>query len=72
VGPNYDVFKGNASGDRRWLGSLKNLERAIEMMKLIAAINPGDYFVLCVATNEVVAIIEASKPGVKPKKSAAA
>jgi hypothetical protein len=68
----FDVFRGKPLGECVWLGSVDELDRAADLMKLIAARTPGDYFVFCAATQEVVAVIEAVDPIVKLKNSAAA
>jgi hypothetical protein len=68
----FDIFRGKASGDCFWVGTSDDLSGAIELMNRTAEKTPGDYFVFCYATNEVVAVIDADKPRVKMSKSAAA
>jgi hypothetical protein len=52
----YDVFSGIPEKNPLWLGSVSGLERAAELMNRMAARLPGNYFLSCAITNEVVAV----------------
>jgi hypothetical protein len=52
----YDVLKGTQE-QSMWLGSVRGLGRAIELMNRMAEIQPGDYFILSSLGKQIVAAI---------------
>jgi hypothetical protein len=52
----YDVLKGTPD-NAMWLGNVRGLGRAIELMNRMAEIQPGDYFVRIASSNRVVASV---------------
>jgi ligand-binding sensor domain-containing protein len=57
----YDVLKGTQE-QSMWLGSVRGLGRAIELMNRMAEIQPGDYFILSSLGKQIVAAIH-TEPG---------
>ena len=56
----FDVFKGAPKRSPLWLGNVRGLQKAIDLMNGMARRLPGDYFVSDAATHEVLALAQNS------------
>ena len=53
--PTFDLFMGESEKDAIWLEKVHGLSKAKDRMEQLAAHNPGQYFVFCLATHSVMA-----------------
>jgi hypothetical protein len=65
----FDIFCGRSPEDEnvRWLEAVEGFEKACERMHVLAAAEPGPYFVFCLADKEVLAFVDTTPkegPGV--------
>jgi hypothetical protein len=58
----YDIFFGEFGRDAIRLEAVDGLEDAVKRMRLIAAKDPGPYFVFCQTTNRVMFLLDTSIP----------
>jgi hypothetical protein len=56
----YDIFSGSRDHEPIWLESVDGLENACQKMRDRASNDPGPYFVFCVATQAVLAVVNTS------------
>ena len=66
--PMFDIFCGCSPEDAnvRWLSSVEGLEKACERMHVLAAAEPGPYFVMYLANKDVLAFVDTT-PKEKPE-----
>jgi hypothetical protein len=61
----FEIFQGRY--DRKggnnfiWINAVKGLDEAKSMMQLVAAENPGQYFLFCTRTNTVMATVDTTR-----------
>jgi hypothetical protein len=67
----YDVLKGTPEKSM-WLGSVRGLDRAIELMNRMAEIQPGNYFVRITSSNRIVASVPTESTAIRGMESPAA
>jgi hypothetical protein len=65
----YDVLKGTQENSL-WLGSVRGLGRAIELMNRMAEIQPGNYFIVSSLGKQVVAAIRTEPAVARATESA--
>jgi hypothetical protein len=52
--PIYNLFTEDAGGNPVWLDALADLESAHKRLLKLASVNPGDYFIFDLRTQQVV------------------